>query len=56
MTTFSVKKITAAKSKEMKTGCNLAGSSKEGCGSKRAVLLVMMMIIIFVLIAIYYSG
>jgi hypothetical protein len=31
------KKITAAKSKEVKTGCNLAESSKEGYGSKRAV-------------------
>jgi hypothetical protein len=30
-----------AKSKEMKTGCNLAESSKEGYGSKRAVLPMM---------------
>jgi hypothetical protein len=31
------------KFKEVKTGCNLAESSKEGCGSKRAVLPMMMM-------------
>jgi hypothetical protein len=30
----------------MKTGCNLAGSSKEGYGSKRAVLSMMMMMMI----------
>jgi hypothetical protein len=29
------------KSKEVKTGCNLAESSKEGCGSERAVLPMM---------------
>jgi hypothetical protein len=38
---YSVKKFTDAKSKEVKTGCNLAESCKEGCGSKRAVLPVM---------------
>jgi hypothetical protein len=32
------KKITAEKSKEVKTICNLAGSSKDGYGSKRSVL------------------
>jgi hypothetical protein len=37
------KNIIVAKSKEVKTGCNLAGSSKEGYGSKRAVLPTMMM-------------
>jgi hypothetical protein len=36
-----VKKITVAKSEEMKTGCNLAESSKEGCGSKRVVMVMM---------------
>jgi hypothetical protein len=30
------------KSKEMKTGCNLVESSKQGYGSKRAVLPMMM--------------
>jgi hypothetical protein len=34
------------KSKEVKTGCNLAESSKEGYGSKRAVLLMIIMLII----------
>jgi hypothetical protein len=29
------KKIIVAESKEVKTGCNLAESSREGCGSKR---------------------
>jgi hypothetical protein len=37
------KKIIVAKFKEMKTGCNLVESSKEGYGSKRAVLPMMMM-------------
>jgi hypothetical protein len=32
-----------AKSKEVKTGCNLAESSKEGCGSKSKILPMMMM-------------
>jgi hypothetical protein len=32
------------KSKEVKTGCNLAECSKEGCGSERAVLPMVMMI------------
>jgi hypothetical protein len=34
----------ATKSKEVKAGCNLTKSSKEGDGSKRAVLPMMMMI------------
>jgi hypothetical protein len=43
---FSVKKKNAAaKPKEVKTGCNLAESSTEGHGSKRAVLPVMTMMI-----------
>jgi hypothetical protein len=37
------RKITVAKCKAMKTGCNLAESSKEVYGSKRAILLMMMM-------------
>jgi hypothetical protein len=39
--TMLYKKITVAKSKEVKTGCILAESFKEGCGSKRAVLPMM---------------
>jgi hypothetical protein len=34
--------IIVAKSKEVKTGCNLAESSTEDCGSKTAVLPMMM--------------
>jgi hypothetical protein len=34
-------KITVPKCKEVKTGCSLAESSKEGCGSKRVALPVM---------------
>jgi hypothetical protein len=48
MTLFCKIKITVAKSKEVKTGCNLAESSKEGCGSKIPALEMMMMIRIFV--------
>jgi hypothetical protein len=44
LTTLLCKKIHIfTKSKEVKTGYNLAESSKEGCGSKRAVLPMMMM-------------
>jgi hypothetical protein len=32
LTTFACKEIIVAKSKEMKTGCSLAESSKESCG------------------------
>jgi hypothetical protein len=32
--------------RKVKTGCNLAESSKEGYGSKRAVLLMMMMVLL----------
>jgi hypothetical protein len=35
-------KIIVAKSKEVKTGCNLEEPPKEGYGSKRAVLPIMM--------------
>jgi hypothetical protein len=44
--TLLCKKITVAKSKEVKTRCNLAESSKEGYGSKRAVLLLLLMMIV----------
>jgi hypothetical protein len=40
--TLPCKEIIVAKFKEVKTGCNLAKSSKEGYGSKRAVLPIMM--------------
>jgi hypothetical protein len=42
-TTLLCKKITVAKSKEVKTGCNLAESSKEGYGFKRTTLPMMML-------------
>jgi hypothetical protein len=38
LTTLLWIKNTVAKSKEVKTGCNLEESSKESCGSERAVL------------------
>jgi hypothetical protein len=41
LTTLLCKNI-ITKSKEIKSGCSLAESSKEGCGSKRAVLPMMM--------------
>jgi hypothetical protein len=41
--TLFCKRIIVAKSKEVKTGCNLAEFSKEGYGSKRAVLPITMM-------------
>jgi hypothetical protein len=39
----------------VKTGCNLAGSSKEGYGSKAAIFPMMMMIIIITSICIIYQ-
>jgi hypothetical protein len=42
LTTSFCKKIIVVKSKEVKTRCNLAESSKEGFGSKEADLPVMM--------------
>jgi hypothetical protein len=41
--TFLCNKIIVAKSKEFKTGCNLAESSQEGYGSKMTVLPILMM-------------
>jgi hypothetical protein len=41
--TFLCKKNIVAKSKEVKIGCSLAESSKEGYGSKRAVFPMMIM-------------
>jgi hypothetical protein len=37
-----LKKNIVAKSKDVKTGSNMAESCKEGCGSKRAALPIMM--------------
>jgi hypothetical protein len=48
LTSLLCKKIIVAKSKEVKTGCNLAESCKEGCGSKRDVFPMMMMIIMMI--------
>jgi hypothetical protein len=42
-------KIIVTKSKEVKTGCNLAESSKEGCGSNRVVLPMMMMMMMMLM-------
>jgi hypothetical protein len=42
LTTLICEKITVVKCKELKTGCIPEESSKEGHGSKRAVLLIMM--------------
>jgi hypothetical protein len=44
LTTLLCKKIIVAKSKEVKTGYNLAGSCKEAYGPKRDVFPMMMMI------------
>jgi hypothetical protein len=47
LTILICKKVTVAKSEEMKTECRLAESCKEGYGSKRDVLpmiMIMMMI------------
>jgi hypothetical protein len=41
LTTLLCKKSIVVKSKEVKTELNLARSSKESCGSKRAVLTMM---------------
>jgi hypothetical protein len=44
------KKIIVAKSKEVKPGCNLAEFSKEGYGSKRAVLPTTMIMTSFTVV------
>jgi hypothetical protein len=46
LATLLCKKIIVAKSKEVKTGYSLAESSKEGYGSKWAVLPMMMIMMI----------
>jgi hypothetical protein len=50
--TLLCKKIIVAKCKEVKTGCNLAESSKEGYGPKRVVLPMMMMMMMIMIHAI----
>jgi hypothetical protein len=43
---LALKKKTVTKSEELKTECSLAEPSKEGSGSKRAVLPMIMMMMI----------
>jgi hypothetical protein len=50
--TLPCKKFIVAKSKEVKTGSNLAESYKEGYGSKRAVLPVVMVVVVVMMIII----
>jgi hypothetical protein len=45
LTTLLCKKKIVAKSKEVKSGCNLAESSKKGYGSKGAVSPMIMVLI-----------
>jgi hypothetical protein len=42
-------------SKEVKTGCNLAESSKKDHGSKRAVLMMMMVMMMMMIQLLYVS-
>jgi hypothetical protein len=42
VTALLCKIIIVAKSKEVKPGCNLVESFKEGCGANKAVLPMMM--------------
>jgi hypothetical protein len=52
MTNLFCKRITVAKSKEVKTKSNLAEFSKEGYGSKSALLPVMMMMMMMMMMMI----
>jgi hypothetical protein len=56
LTTSLNKKNIVAKSKELETGSNHVQSSKEGCGSKRAVLPSMMMMVVVVCLFMPYSA
>jgi hypothetical protein len=56
LTTLLCKKVSVGKSKEMKTGFNLAESFKEDCGSKRPVLLLMMMMMMMIKAMKAYGG
>jgi hypothetical protein len=49
LTTLLYKQIAVEKSKEVKTACNLAEPSEEGCGSKRTNVLPAMMMMIMVM-------
>jgi hypothetical protein len=51
LTTLLCKRIIVARFKQMKTGCNLAEFSKEGYGSKGAVLPLMMMMMMMMMMA-----
>jgi hypothetical protein len=53
--TLLFEKITVAKSREVKTRSNLAEISKEGYGSKSAVLPMMMMNIFFLEGGMFYD-
>jgi hypothetical protein len=48
LTTLLCKKVTVGNYEEVKTGCKLAGSSKEGCGSKRDISQIIIIIIIII--------
>jgi hypothetical protein len=52
LTTLLCKQITVAKCEEVKTGCNLSNSPKEGYGSERAVLSMMMVMMMMI----YYQS
>jgi hypothetical protein len=50
LTILLCKRITVAKSKEVKTGYRRAESSKEGCGSKRTGLPMMMVVMMMMIL------
>jgi hypothetical protein len=54
--TLLCKKITVAKSKEVKTRSNLTESSKEGYSSKRAVLPMMMIVMGWMARVLFLAG
>jgi hypothetical protein len=56
LTTLLCKNLIVAKSKEVKTGCNLTKSSVEGYGSKGAVLSMMMMMMMMMIMMIGYMS
>jgi hypothetical protein len=47
--TLLCKNIIIMKSKEVKTGSNLAEPCKEGCGSRRAALPTVMMMVMMIM-------
>jgi hypothetical protein len=52
LTTLFCKTVIVAKSKEVKTGCNLTEISREGYDSKEAILPMMMMMMMIMIYAI----